>query len=78
MTIQYINSINTPIFIFGLLFGLLTAFLILKPKRFVYKIKTEDGKLVYEDLNDKCFKYVAEEIKCPGLDDFIDHPKIYN
>lgn len=78
MTIKYLHTINTPIFIFGLIFGIITAYLLAKPSKIVVRHKKEKGKLVYEDNDAKCYKYVAEEIKCPGITDLLEHPIIYN
>ena len=34
------------------------------------------GKVIYHDNDEKCYKYMAEEIQCPDNDQTINHPVV--
>ena len=82
MTIKYLTKINIPYFIMAFISGYIIAQLTLKPSKTVVRYNnTNRGKMIYEtedDKGSKCYKYVAEEIKCPNSTEILDHPVVLN
>lgn len=64
-------------FILGFSLGILYIYSTYTPARIIWHHPTPEnaGKVIYEDKDNKCYKYLAEEVKCPGAGD-IDHPVI--
>lgn len=79
MGLKYLNNLNFFYILIGLIFGLVIGEIFKKTKT-VIKYNRLEGEVVYEDSDengDKCYKYVAKEIKCPNSDDIIEHPTTY-
>ena len=78
---KYLNNINMLWFVIAFILGLIIAQLTFKPIKTVIRYDNKNrGKLVYEDKdenNEVCYKYVAEEIRCPNSDEVLDHPTTY-
>lgn len=84
---KYIYSFNIYYLIIGIIIGLIIGKIISKKPKIVYKYKKNNDPLIYKDNNDKCYKYVVDEIKCPSenintnnidKNERIDHPIILN
>lgn len=79
MALKYLNNINFFYLLIGLVFGLVVGY-ITKKTRVIYKHSKGVGRMVYEDKDEngeKCYKYVAEEIRCPNSDEVVSHPTTY-
>jgi len=63
----YMKFINIPVFIISLAIGLFVAYVTTEPTKsiFVYPNPDNIDKLLYKDKADNCFKFKADEIKCP-------------
>ena len=59
--------INIPVFIISLAIGLFVTYVTSEPTKsiFVYPNPDNIDKLLYKDKADNCFKFKAEEVKCP-------------
>ena len=79
MALKYLNNINFLYLLIGLIIGLIYGHVTKKTKT-VIKYNKLEGRLVYEDRDEndeKCYKYVAEEIRCPNSNEVLDHPTTY-
>jgi uncharacterized membrane-anchored protein YhcB (DUF1043 family) len=79
MALLYLNNINFVYLLIGLVIGLIYGYITKDVKRIIRYNKME-GRLVYEDIDEnkeKCYKYVAEEIKCPNSEEILVHPTTY-
>ena len=76
--IKYLYDISFMHFIIAFIIGLIIGYLLLNDKKTVIRYEKNNAKLVYKDNEEKCFKYILEEIKCPNSDVVLDHPIIYN
>lgn len=58
---------------YGFLFGLLVMGLFYKKQKIIiqYPTPTNVNKIVYRDLEDKCFKYKAIRTKCSSANQVI-------
>ena len=63
----YMKFINIPVFIISLAIGLFVTYVTTEPTKsiFVYPNPDNVEKLLYKDKADNCFKFKAEEVKCP-------------
>ena len=63
----YMKFINIPVFIISLAIGLFVTYVTSEPTKsiFVYPNPDNIDKLLYKDKADNCFKFKAEEVKCP-------------
>ena len=59
--------INIPVFIISLAIGLFVTYVTSGPTKSILVYPNPDNieKLLYKDNADNCFKFKAEEIKCP-------------
>ena len=71
--IKFTNFIDPNAFFISLAIGLLIFYVIAPQKRVIIKYPNPDnvGKVVYKDESENCFKYSAEEVKCPKDKDQI-------
>jgi hypothetical protein len=65
--INFANYINIPAFFITLAIGLFFTYIFSTPKKIIIKWPTPEnaGKVVYKDYSDSCYKYKANEVKCP-------------
>jgi len=68
MMIKFTNFIDPNAFFISLAIGLLIFYVLAPQKRIVIKYPNPEnaGKIVYKDESDNCFKFKAEEVKCPS------------
>lgn len=61
------TKINTKAFIISFAIGLLFVYLVTPYPKIIYKYPTPDNvdNVVYQDNGDNCYKFRAQEIKCP-------------
>jgi hypothetical protein len=66
--IKFTNFIDPNAFFLSLSIGLLVFYVIAPQRRIVIKYPNPEnaGKVVYKDESENCFKFKAEEIKCPS------------
>jgi hypothetical protein len=66
--IKFTDFIDPNAFFISLAIGLLIFYIIAPQKRIVIKYPNPEnaGKVVYKDESDNCFKFKAEEVKCPS------------
>ena len=66
--IKFTNFIDPNAFFISLAIGLLIFYVLAPQKRIVIKYPNPEnaGKIVYKDESDNCFKFKAEEVKCPS------------
>lgn len=59
--------INLPIFIISLAIGIFVTYITTEPTRSIVVYPNPDNidKILYKDKADNCFKFEAEEVKCP-------------
>ena len=67
--------INFPVFLVSLAIGILFVYLFQPELNVIYVYPTPDNqnKILYKDKTDNCFKFNAEQVKCPD-----DKTKIKN
>ncbi len=63
-----IDYIDTKYFLISLGIGLFLTYISTPPPQIIYKYPTPDNsdELVYIDNANNCFKYKANEVKCPS------------
>ena len=63
-----IGKINPKYFFIALAFGLFMTYTLSPSPKIVYRYPTPDtvDELVYTDDADHCFKYKANQVKCPS------------
>ncbi len=69
-------KLNKFYFFISLVIGLLFVYLFTPQAEVIIRYPTPEnaGKLVYQDKNDTCYKYKANEIQCPADKSLInDH-----
>lgn len=77
--IKFTNFIDPNAFFISLAIGLLIFYVLAPQKKIVIKYPNPEnaGKIVYKDESDNCFKFNAEEVKCPNdkskIKDFTDN-----
>ena len=66
--IKFTNFIDPNAFFLSLSIGLLVFYVIAPQRRIVIKYPNPEnaGKVVYKDESENCFKFKADEIKCPS------------
>ncbi len=66
--IKFTNFIDPNAFFISLAIGLLIFYIVAPQKRIVIKYPSPEnaGKVIYKDESDNCFKFKAEEVKCPS------------
>ena len=66
--IKFTDYIDPNAFFISLAIGLLFFYVIAPQKRIVIQYPNPEnaGKVVYKDSNENCFKFKAEEVKCPA------------
>jgi hypothetical protein len=71
------NKIIPLYFFIGFAIGILYVYLNQPRTKIIIKHPTPDnaGKIVYMDKSENCYKYLAEEIKCPSSG-AVNHPLI--
>ena len=59
--------INFPVFLVSLAIGILFVYLFKPELNVIYVYPTPDNqnKILYKDKTDNCFKFNAEQVKCP-------------
>ena len=78
MELKYLNKIDTMGFLIGFSLGMLYVYVMQPIPKIIIRHPSPNnvGRVVYHDDNDKCYKYMSEEIKCPGNDESINHPVV--
>lgn len=76
MALKYLNNINFLYLLIGLIIGLIYGH-VTKKTQIVIKYNKLEGRVIYEDSDEKCYKYVTEEIRCPNSKEILDHPTTY-
>lgn len=66
--IKFTHFIDPNAFFISLALGLLIFYIIAPQKRIIIKYPSPEnaGKVIYKDESDNCFKFKAEEVKCPN------------
>ena len=61
-------SINPYYFFISLVIGLFCAYLFTPMPEVIIRYPTPEnaGKIIYQDTNEVCYKYKAEEVQCPA------------
>ncbi len=73
---KYLSKIIPLYFFIGFGLGILYVYLTQPKPRIIVKHPTPDnaGKVVYMDNQENCYKYLAEEVKCPHDGSAVVHP----
>ncbi len=73
---KYLNKIIPLYFFVGFGLGILYVYLTQPKPRIIVKHPTPDnaGRVVYMDKQENCYKYLAEEVKCPSDGSAVGHP----
>lgn len=73
---KYLNKIDYMGFLIGFALGMLYVYTMQPIPKIIIKHPTPKnvGKVIYHDTNDKCYKYLSEEIKCPDNGLVMNHP----
>ena len=60
--------INIPIFIISLALGIFVTYITTEPTKSIVVYPNPDNidKILYKDAADNCFKFKANEVKCPS------------
>jgi hypothetical protein len=66
--IKFTDYIDANAFFISLALGLLFFYVIAPQKRIIIKYPNPENaeKTVYKDNNENCYKFKAEEVKCPA------------
>ena len=66
--IKFTNYIDANAFFISLALGLLFFYVIAPQKRIIIKYPNPENaeKIIYKDNNENCYKFKAEEVKCPA------------
>jgi hypothetical protein len=66
--IKFTNYIDANAFFISLALGLLFFYVIAPQKRIIIKYPNPENaeKTIYKDNNENCYKFKAEEVKCPA------------
>ena len=70
---------NTLFFLIGFAIGILYVYASNPEKNIIIKHPTPQnaGKIVYKDKVNNCYKYMAEEVKCPeDPNESVEHPLV--
>ena len=73
------NFINPTVFVISFGIAIIIVYLIHPEPTIIYKYPNPEnsGNLTYQDDNKSCYKYEANEVKCPSDPNLIiDHPLI--
>lgn len=64
-------------FILGFAVGILYIYTTYTPPRVIWHHPSPEnaGRVVYQDKENHCYRYLTEEVKCPDADN-VDHPVI--
>lgn len=81
ITIQNVKIQIIPFyFILGFALGILAIYVTFTPPQIIWHhpSPSKRGKIVYEDKDKQCYRYLAEEVKCPmdTGEQVVDHPMI--
>lgn len=78
MGLKYLNKIDSLGFLLGFALGMLYVYATQPVPKIIIKHPTPKnvGKVVYHDNNEKCYKYMADEIQCPDSDQIVNHPVV--
>ena len=71
--------INIPVFLTAFCVSLFIVYMIQPEPKIVYRFPNPEnsGKLTYKDSQQNCYKYEANEVKCPSDPNLIlEHPII--
>lgn len=71
--------LNVKIFLVTLILSLIAVYWYQPEARVVYRFPNPDnsGKLTYQDGDKNCYKYEANEVKCPSDPNLVlEHPVI--
>jgi hypothetical protein len=71
--------VNPIVFIFTFIISIIVVYFIHPEPTLIYRFPNPDnaGKLTYQDKNKNCYKYEANQIKCPSDPNLIlEHPLI--
>ena len=73
---KYLNKIIPLYFFIGFGIGIFYVYLTQPTPKIIIKHPTPDniGKIVYMDKQANCYKYLAEELKCPLDGSAVSHP----
>lgn len=69
--------VNTNIFVITFIISLVIVFFMHPQPTVIYRFPNPDnaGKLIYQDKNKNCYKYEANQVKCPSDPNLIlEHP----
>jgi hypothetical protein len=73
------NFINPSVFIISFGIAIIIVYLIHPEPTIIYKYPNPEnaGKITYQDKDENCYKYEANEVKCPSDPNLIiEHPLI--
>ena len=61
-------KLNKFYFFISLIIGLFLAYIFTPQPEVIIRYPTPEnaGKIIYQDNNDVCYKYVANEVQCPA------------
>jgi hypothetical protein len=71
--------INPPVFIVAFLIAVVVVYIMHPEPTIITRFPSPDnaGKLTYQDENKNCYKYEANQVKCPSDPNLIlEHPLI--
>lgn len=77
MFIDFFNKLNPFVFIVSFAVGIFMCYITYPAPQIIIKHPTPDnaGKVIYTDEEENCFKYKAEEVKCPAdTNKIMKHP----
>jgi hypothetical protein len=71
--------VNQPVFVITFIISIIVVYFINPEPTIIYRFPNPNnaGKLAYQDKNKNCYKYEANEVKCPSDPNLIlEHPLI--
>jgi hypothetical protein len=75
--LKFFKKIDTVYFLLGFAFGIFLVYINQPEKKIIIKHPTPEnaGKIIYQDEDDSCYKYHAQEVKCPAdINKILEHP----
>ena len=75
------NKLDPFIFIISFAIGIFFCYITYPTPKIIVKHPTPQnaGNIIYHDDSDNCFKYIAQEVKCPDdANTIMEHPLTIN